>query len=329
MAYPSTGRTLDFSFHPSLGIIAECNEHKVNVCDRDAGDISERRVDFGDEQLGEACHVFFAPGGRHLLVHYQPKAGRWMVRAFPLILSAAERQSVALGPRMPAQTPPSMPINATPPGKVFTRDLEALAPGRQGPEMTAAAIGRKSIPAVVLIESKEAFGSGFFIGSHGYILTCAHVLPAVGDTTVRFRTLAEAKELCRTATVIVADTENDLALLKIDVPSPVATVRLSRGADLLAGEPVTVIGNPGMERTVLQSTLTTGVVSNTDRTIIRNSFIQTSAPINPGNSGGPMFDSHGDVIGVVVLKARLENTAFAVPPARILPFLEQLIRATK
>lgn len=328
-AYP-IGRTLDFSFHPSLSLVAACDEQKVLLCDRDTGDVSERRVDFGNEKLGEIRHVLFAPGSRHLLVHYRSAAGRWIVRAFPLILSSAERQTIALGVRPRPQEPPyARADTAPPPSKIPAREVEALASGAQGPEMTAAAIGRKFIPAVVVIESKEGFGTGFFIGSRGYVLTCAHVLPSVGDGIVRFRTLAAAKELSGTATVIAADRDNDLAVLKIDVPSSVATVRLSRGTDLLAGEPVTVIGNPGLGRTVLQSTLTTGVVSNADRSIIHHSFLQTSAPVNPGNSGGPMFDSRGEVIGVVVLKAHLENTAFAVPPSRILPFLDRFIESKK
>jgi hypothetical protein len=329
-AYSVGDRPLDFSFHPALNLVAACNEKQVVVCDRDTGDVAERRVDFGDQQMDEIRHALFTPGGRHLLVHYRSTAGRWIVRSFPLILSGSERDSIALGVRPGSQVSPPAPAEAAAPsGKIKLGQLEALVVGPPSREMTPAEIGRRSIPAVVLLESREAVGTGFFVGSRGYILTCAHVLPSVGDLSVRFRTIAEAKELTRTATVVAADSENDLALLKIDVPSNVATVRLSRGTDLLAGEPVTVIGNPGLGRAVLQSTLTTGVVSNTDRAIVRHSFIQTSAPVNPGNSGGPMFDSHGEVIGVVVLKAQLENTAFVVPPSRIMPFLNDLMGGAK
>jgi S1-C subfamily serine protease len=67
--------------------------------------------------------------------------------------------------------------------------------------------------------------------------------------------------------------------------------------------------------------VTIGVVSNPDRSIIRHSFIQTGATANPSNSGGPMFNARGQVIGIVVLKANLQNTAFAIPWKRVREFL--------
>lgn len=73
-----------------------------------------------------------------------------------------------------------------------------------------------------------------------------------------------------------------------------------------------MIGNPGLGQTVLNHTMTEGIVSNPRRTIRGGTYIQTSAAVNPGSSGGPMFDSHGNVIGLVVLKADIEGTGFAV-----------------
>jgi serine protease Do len=74
---------------------------------------------------------------------------------------------------------------------------------------------------------------------------------------------------------------------------------------------------------ILTRTLTTGVVSSPRREFDGQNFIQTSGTVNPGNSGGPMFDSHGQVIGLVVLKARIEATAFAVPASNLRDFLKQ------
>ena len=41
--------------------------------------------------------------------------------------------------------------------------------------------------------------------------------------------------------------------------------------------------------------------------------MQHTAAVNPGNSGGPLLDEECHVIGVVTLKARLENVSFAIP----------------
>jgi S1-C subfamily serine protease len=77
---------------------------------------------------------------------------------------------------------------------------------------------------------------------------------------------------------------------------------------------------------VLDNTVTTGIISNVDRTIAGNHYIQSSAGVNPGSSGGPMFDHNGEVIGVVVLKAGIEGVGFAVPS---LPIAKFLLRATR
>jgi len=99
------------------------------------------------------------------------------------------------------------------------------------------------------------------------------------------------------------------------------TVQLRVRGEPESGEEVTVIGNPGLGQTVLRDTLTVGVVSHPRRMLAAMPYVQTSAAVNPGNSGGPMFDSRGQVIGVVVLKAHIQAAAFAVPVETILDFL--------
>ena len=69
------------------------------------------------------------------------------------------------------------------------------------------------------------------------------------------------------------------------------------------GDWVLAIGNPlGQGFSV-----SAGIVSARNRTLqgSYDDFIQTDAAINRGNSGGPLFDTHGEVIGV--------NTAILSP----------------
>ena len=94
-----------------------------------------------------------------------------------------------------------------------------------------------------------------------------------------------------------------------------------------AGDAVTVIGNPGLGREILTHTVTTGVVSSVNREFEGQSYFQTSAAVNAGNSGGPVFGSSGNVLGLVVLKARIEATAFAVPVSVLRQFLNGAIEA--
>ena len=117
--------------------------------------------------------------------------------------------------------------------------------------------------------------------------------------------------------------------MKITPASPLVTASLSPRTKIEAGERVTVIGNPGLEQTVLNHTMTEGIVSNPRRTIRGGTYIQTSAAVNPGSSGGPMFDSRGNVIGLVVLKADIEGTGFAVSLTDISAFLKASVTIGK
>jgi serine protease Do len=96
-----------------------------------------------------------------------------------------------------------------------------------------------------------------------------------------------------------------------------------------AGESVTVIGNPGLGTELLNHSVTTGVISSIERDLDGQKFIQTSAAVNAGNSGGPVFGAKGQIVGLVVLKAKLEATAFAVPLGELRQFLRDATNPPK
>ena len=59
--------------------------------------------------------------------------------------------------------------------------------------------------------------------------------------------------------------------------------------------------------------LTNGIISSRTGYEGDISMYQISAPIQPGNSGGPLFDSQGDVIGIVTAKhTQAENAGYAI-----------------
>ena len=183
-----------------------------------------------------------------------------------------------------------------------------------------------------LPQQGTATGSGFVVDKDGYIVTNAHVVEGADSVTVSFRENGEAIP----AEVKGVDRSTDVAVLKVD-PSKVdnlTTIPLGDSSKARVGDPTIAIGNPfGLERT-----LTTGVVSATQRTIqAPNGFridgvIQTDAAINPGNSGGPLLDAAGRVIGI---NSQIETggsgggnvgIGFAIPidtAKRLLPELEK------
>jgi S1-C subfamily serine protease len=172
-------------------------------------------------------------------------------------------------------------------------------------------------PGVLSIKSDQgnsmSIGAGFIINPDGYALTNAHV---VGDKKTVVVKLIDDKTF--TANVVAVNTEDDLALLKLPVTN-LPTLRLASGK-ISEGQPVMAIGAPyGMDFTV-----TRGIISNTNRLLKNNNYIQTDTPLNPGNSGGPLVNGNGEVIGINSAIIALSNSVgFAIPVAKLNNFLDQ------
>ena len=141
-----------------------------------------------------------------------------------------------------------------------------------------------------------SLGSGFVIDPTGYIVTNNHVIAEADEITVRFHDDTELK-----ATLVGSDDKTDLALLKVDSPTPLASLSWGDSDELRIGDWVLAIGNPFG----LGGTVTAGIVSARNRILESggpyDDYIQTDASINRGNSGGPLFNMAGEVIGVNTL----------------------------
>ncbi|MGC8862941.1 MAG: S1C family serine protease [Armatimonadota bacterium] len=129
------------------------------------------------------------------------------------------------------------------------------------------------------------------------------------------------------ATIVGADPQYDIAVLKIDGKN-LPEARLASSENLVIGEPAIAIGNPFGFR----NTVTVGVISALERTLDTNSgrldgLIQTDAAINPGNSGGPLCDIDGNVIGInTAIITGAEGLGFAISASSVKPVVEELIK---
>jgi S1-C subfamily serine protease len=157
-------------------------------------------------------------------------------------------------------------------------------------------------PAVVAIlargegdRARGGIGSGFVFTPDGLILTNSHVVHKASELRVQ-----TSQGPALSANLIGDDPHTDLALLKVDPRSPLATVPLGSAGALRVGQLVVAIGKPmGFESTVtagVVSALGRGLRATTGRLI--DDVIQTDAALNPGNSGGPLLDTNGRVVGV-------------------------------
>jgi serine protease Do len=183
---------------------------------------------------------------------------------------------------------------------------------------------------------REALGSGFIVDSRGYIITNNHVVDKADKIFVKLSSDPENDaDHGRPAHVIGVDAETDIAVIKIDAPQPLPTVKLGNSDGAQVGDWVLAIGSPfGLSKTV-----SAGIVSAKDRSIDDpeanrapsqfQKFIQTDAAINPGNSGGPLVDMAGEVIGmntaIYTQSAGSEGVGFAMPSNTIASVYNMLI----
>jgi serine protease Do len=151
--------------------------------------------------------------------------------------------------------------------------------------------GEGEMPSLPEQGDTRSLGSGFIISADGYVLTNNHVVAEADEIMVR---LQDRREL--PATLVGADEQSDLALLKVDEGN-LPVVNIGSSADLKVGEWVLAIGAPfGFD-----SSVTAGIVSAKGRSLPSDTyvpFIQTDVAINPGNSGGPLFNLSGEVVGI-------------------------------
>src|SRR6059036_4095278 len=170
-------------------------------------------------------------------------------------------------------------------------------------------------------EDARATGSGVLVDPKGYILTNNHVIENAQEIIVR---LSDQRKF--PARLVGRDPKTDLAVLKVDAPSPLPVAELGDSSQLRVGQWAIAIGNPfGLDRTV-----TVGIVSATARTRVGvtqyDNFIQTDASINPGNSGGPLLNIDGKVIGInTAIVAAGQGIGFSIPINQARDVMQQLI----
>ena len=182
-----------------------------------------------------------------------------------------------------------------------------MAPG-------AARIAEGLRPTVVQLTVERAgpprHASGVLFRSDGHLLTNAHVVDGATAVTV---TLAGGRRAV--ARVVGADPATDLAVVKVNDWSSVATAPLGSAAGLAVGQDVMAVGSAGAG--------VVGMVSAVGRQVDRGGepalvdLIQTNTPVVDGWSGGALVDDRGAVVGILTAvttpDAGVAGLGFATP----------------
>jgi len=208
-----------------------------------------------------------------------------------------------------------------------------------------AASVEKTFNSVVMIKTyngtkAKGSGSGFIYkidGDNAYIMTNHHVIDGGNKWTIITSTDEEIE-----GTVLGSDEYVDIAVIKVKKKSYMQAVSiLASDKKVNLGDTVFTIGAPvGYE---YRGTVTNGIVSGLNRLVevsVKSSLqddyvmevIQTNTAVNPGNSGGPLFNSNGEVVGVISMKlveSSIEGMGFAIPIEYAMSHVSKLEKGEK
>ncbi len=206
----------------------------------------------------------------------------------------------------------------------------------EGGEMSLQQLYERCAPSVVgisgYVQGKIGYswGSGVILSADGLIITNTHVIEGCDRATVKLYDDTEYE-----AVLIGADSISDIAVLKIEA-SGLPAAAFGDSTNLTVGQPVAAIGNPLGEE--FRMTLTDGIISAISRDINYKgrtmTLMQTNAALNEGNSGGPLFNRHGQVIGITNMKmmsaeSSIEGIGFAIPTSTVLTVVNGILRDGK
>jgi putative serine protease PepD len=174
---------------------------------------------------------------------------------------------------------------------------------------SVAAVAKKLLPSTVQIQANGgadgtsqggATGSGFVLDNKDHVITNNHVVAdATGEGELK---VVDQKGKKHDAKIVGRSAVYDIAVLEVTDATSFEPVSIGSSRSMRVGDTVVAIGSP----LGLSSTVTSGIISATDRPVTtgeqdQSSYInavQTDAAINPGNSGGPLVNLRGQVVGV-------------------------------
>ena len=179
-------------------------------------------------------------------------------------------------------------------------------------------------------DGKFLAGTAFGITPSGLMVTNKHTVRSeAGAPAQRMMVIfANTKKWLRVKLVRVSDTD-DLALIQVEDAGtyPVVAGVSRTGAAASVGAPVASIGYPGATDTPMEGSgmNITARTTSTPGTVSKrlDDVIQIDSYAGHGSSGSPLFDSTGNVVGVIWGGAKESNgrIVYAVPAQRLSAFL--------
>ena len=163
------------------------------------------------------------------------------------------------------------------------------------------------------VKLQEWSGTGFAL-KNGYVVTNYHVVEDA--KSINISGINGDYNVSYTASVVATDKVNDLAILKIRDSRFNGFGTLPYAVEMQmaeVGDDIFVLGYPLTQTMGDEIKLTNGIISSRTGFQGDAALYQITAPLQPGNSGGPMFNSKGNVVGIVCAHHKgTENVGYAI-----------------
>jgi len=203
----------------------------------------------------------------------------------------------------PAEMPPEAEPPDTPAQVATPTEAEPEPPiPLRRPRMSKEALIKLCSPSAVDVEvivprpdgPYAARGAGIILHESGYILTASHVVVGLQGTS---ETVRLHDGTTRPFRRVAFATDYDIGILKIDTAKPLPRARIGRSTTTRAGDRVLIIGNPhGRPHTVRTGVIRSPKGGGPGR------FRVDGADVAPGDSGAPVYNRHGEMVGMVQIK---------------------------
>lgn len=193
---------------------------------------------------------------------------------------------------------------------------------------TAEKVYEKVNDAVVRIYSTDfsgetqSQGSGIILKGHKWLITNEHVLGSgnilYAEHHNKFFSLTRVLLKDDLHDVLVIEI-NDDSLAKFDTRVP--SIKPGNSDNLRPGQRIYAIASPlGYENSISEG-LISGIRKSGETD---EDWIQFTAPVSPGSSGGGLFDTKGNLVGIIRLQTsgNAQNLNFAIPINRIFKLVE-------
>jgi hypothetical protein len=167
---------------------------------------------------------------------------------------------------------------------------------------------RKVSPSVVLVSCPgKGYGTGFFYGRNGIIVTNHHVMKGVTQAEI----VTHRGQRYPVHGVVAEDAVNDLILLSTGIPpDEVRALTVNTASD--PGDRVVVVSR----HKVFTDVLAEGTVSSAP--VHPWVGIHLATPLTYGASGSPVCNSRGEVVAIIRAGDHEDKqTGFAIPAARL------------